>query len=94
MSEGIRLQKVLAGAGLGSRRACEELIAAGRVSVDGVVVREQGVRVDALSTYWASGVAGRTPHGLVLGIGGTTDAEFAAGLAAVSRAVAPAPSSA
>lgn len=57
-------------------------------------VREQGVRVDALSTYWASGVAGRTPHGLVLGIGGTTDAEFAAGLAAVSRAVAPAPSSA
>lgn len=46
MSEGIRLQKVLAGAGLGSRRACEELIAAGRVSVDGVVVREQGVRVD------------------------------------------------
>ena len=44
--EGIRLQKVLAGAGLGSRRACEALIAAGRVEVDGVVVREQGVRVD------------------------------------------------
>jgi 23S rRNA pseudouridine2605 synthase len=45
-AEGVRLQKVLAGAGLGSRRACEELIAAGRVEVDGVVVREQGVRVD------------------------------------------------
>lgn len=44
--EGIRLQKVLAGAGLGSRRACEELIARGRVQVDGVVVRELGVRVD------------------------------------------------
>ena len=44
--EGVRLQKVLAGAGLGSRRACEDLIAAGRVTVDGVVVRELGVRVD------------------------------------------------
>ncbi len=44
--DGVRLQKVLAGAGLGSRRACEEIIAAGRVSVDGVVVRELGLRVD------------------------------------------------
>lgn len=44
--DGVRLQKVLAGAGLGSRRACEELIAAGRVSVNGQVVRELGVRVD------------------------------------------------
>ena len=45
-SEGIRLQKVLAAAGVGSRRACEELIAEGRVEVDGRIVREQGVRVD------------------------------------------------
>jgi 23S rRNA pseudouridine2605 synthase len=44
--QGVRLQKVLAGAGLGSRRACEEMIARGRVQVDGVVVRELGVRVD------------------------------------------------
>jgi 23S rRNA pseudouridine2605 synthase len=44
--DGIRLQKVLARAGLGSRRACEELIAQGRVSVDGQIVRELGVRVD------------------------------------------------
>ncbi len=44
--EGIRLQKVMAAAGVGSRRACEVLIDAGRVSVDGEVVREQGRRVD------------------------------------------------
>jgi 23S rRNA pseudouridine2605 synthase len=45
-ADGTRLQKVLAAAGVGSRRACEALIAAGRVQVDGHVVREQGVRID------------------------------------------------
>ncbi len=44
--DGIRLQKLLAQAGIGSRRACEQLITDGRVAVDGVVVRELGVRVD------------------------------------------------
>jgi len=44
--EGIRLQKVLARAGLGSRRACEALILAGRVRVDGRAANELGIRVD------------------------------------------------
>jgi 23S rRNA pseudouridine2605 synthase len=40
-----RLNKFLAHAGVGSRRHCETLITAGRVSVDGRVVRELGTRV-------------------------------------------------
>lgn len=42
----VRLQKYLAHCGVASRRACEELIAAGRVTVDGRVVAEQGVCID------------------------------------------------
>ena len=44
--DGIRLQKVMAAAGIGSRRACEQMIEAGRVSVNDQVVVEQGRRVD------------------------------------------------
>jgi 23S rRNA pseudouridine2605 synthase len=40
-----RLNKYLAHAGAGSRRHCDDLIAAGRVTVDGQVVRELGSRV-------------------------------------------------
>ncbi|MEV8426856.1 pseudouridine synthase [Streptomyces niveus] len=44
--EGERLQKILARAGMGSRRACEELIEQARVEVNGEIVMEQGMRVD------------------------------------------------
>lgn len=43
--EGIRLQKVLASAGVGSRRVSEQLIAEGRVEVNGKIITTQGVRV-------------------------------------------------
>ncbi|MFT4298110.1 MAG: pseudouridine synthase [Aeromicrobium sp.] len=48
-TEGIRLQKVLAQAGLGSRRACEVLMAEGRVEVDGQIVTQMGLRVDPVT---------------------------------------------
>jgi 23S rRNA pseudouridine2605 synthase len=44
--DGVRLQKLLAAAGIGSRRTCENLITAGRVEVDGHQVTELGVRID------------------------------------------------
>jgi 23S rRNA pseudouridine2605 synthase len=44
--EGVRLQKVLASAGIGSRRKCEEIIERGEVKVNGVVVDQLGVRVN------------------------------------------------
>ena len=44
--QGERLQKVLARAGVGSRRVCEDMIEAGRISVNGRVVAVQGMGVD------------------------------------------------
>lgn len=42
----MRLQKFLADCGIASRRGAEELIKAGRVSVNGGVIREMGVQID------------------------------------------------
>ncbi|MDN5767966.1 MAG: rRNA pseudouridine synthase [Humibacillus sp.] len=47
--DGVRLQKLMAAAGVGSRRVCETLISEGRVEVDGHIVTELGVRIDAKS---------------------------------------------
>jgi 23S rRNA pseudouridine2605 synthase len=40
------LNKFLADHGVASRRACDELIGAGRVRINGRVVRDLGVRID------------------------------------------------
>ncbi|WP_298744950.1 pseudouridine synthase [uncultured Microbacterium sp.] len=48
-TEGVRLQKVLANAGVASRRVCEQYIAEGRVRVNGRVVTELGSRIDPAS---------------------------------------------
>lgn len=47
--QGERLQKVLAHAGVASRRAAEDMIQQGRVSVEGTIVRQLGIRVDPQS---------------------------------------------
>lgn len=49
ISKPVRLQKHLAACGVGSRRACEMLIEQGLVSVDGEIVRRQGMTVDPRS---------------------------------------------
>ena len=56
--EGERLQKVLAAAGVASRRVCEQYIAEGRVSVNGEIITEPGRRVDvAVDQVAVDGVA-------------------------------------
>ncbi|GAA1752774.1 pseudouridine synthase [Kocuria aegyptia] len=44
--DGVRLQKLMAQAGVASRRVCEEMIEAGRVQVNGETITELGIRVD------------------------------------------------
>ena len=46
MSAPMRLQRFLSQAGIAARRKAEELITAGRVTVDGVVVTELGTKID------------------------------------------------
>jgi 23S rRNA pseudouridine2605 synthase len=64
----LRLQKYLADCGLGSRRFCEQLITAGRVSVDGKTVTELGTRVHASQKVVCNGkqVAKEAPVTILL----------------------------
>jgi len=65
LSEGERLQKVLAAAGFGSRRDCEEFIVTGRVMVDREVVTELGTRVLPHQTIHLDGELVRRPKKFV-----------------------------
>lgn len=59
-TEGERLQKVMAAAGVASRRVSEDLIAQGRVTVNGEVVDEPGRRVMAADRITVDGTAIQT----------------------------------
>lgn len=50
MADEVRLQKFMADCGVASRRTCEELIAAGRVKVNGRKVTTQGVKINPINT--------------------------------------------
>lgn len=55
--DGIRLQKLMAAAGVASRRVSEDLISAGRVEVNGETVTELGRRVQETDLVSVDGVA-------------------------------------
>ena len=50
-----RLNKIIADAGITSRRGADDLIASGRVSVDGLVIRELGAKFDVTLTFAKAG---------------------------------------
>ena len=61
-----RLQKILARAGVASRRACEQLMAEGRVTVNGATVRQLGTKADpAVDDIRVDGRAVKAPAGVV-----------------------------
>lgn len=64
----VRLQVYLARAGIGSRRACEEHIAAGRVRVDGRVVRTLGTKVEPDSRVEVGGRLARPQNHVYLAV--------------------------
>ncbi|MBI2773674.1 MAG: rRNA pseudouridine synthase [Chloroflexi bacterium] len=68
MTGAVRLQKVLADRGVASRRHAEEMIAAGRVKVDGAIVRELGTKVPPDARIHVDGalVAAAPAHRYVL----------------------------
>ncbi len=55
MSEGVRLNKYLASCGIGSRRACDELIATGRVEVNGAPCVKLATRVSETDSVRVDG---------------------------------------
>jgi len=57
-----RLHKILAARGVASRRASEEIIASGRVTVDGQIVREVGTKVSPDADIRVDGRPLRQPH--------------------------------
>jgi pseudouridine synthase len=67
-AEEIRLNHLLAQVGIASRRACDAIIAAGRVRVNGRIVREMGTKVVVgVDAVEVDGVAiGRPPRRIVL----------------------------
>ena len=52
----MRLQKYMAMCGVAARRKCEEMIAAGRVTVNGRVITEMGTQVEEQDEVLVDGV--------------------------------------